>query len=65
MQMILARRGLGRLIEGLMRGEPVAWTLVGAVLLGVVLWAIFSPDEEESASSGKTGEEKANDEDAS
>ena len=31
----------GRLISALFEGDPVAWTVVGVVVGGMILWAII------------------------
>lgn len=38
---VLARRGAGRLIEGLFNGDPVAWGITGVVVVVFVGIAIF------------------------
>ncbi|MEI8383615.1 MAG: hypothetical protein WCJ09_26095 [Planctomycetota bacterium] len=38
---VLARRGAGKLIEGLFNGDPVAWGITGVVVLVFVGIAIF------------------------
>ncbi len=36
---VLARGG--RLIRDLMEGDPVAWTIVGVVVVGMIAWAVI------------------------
>ena len=38
---VLARRGLGQLIEGLSNGDPVAWGITGVVVVVLIGIAVF------------------------
>ena len=38
---VLARRGLGHLIEGLSNGDPVAWGITGVVVVVLIGIAVF------------------------
>ena len=39
--LLFARRGIGRLIEGLTNGDPIAWTVLGAVVVIGVGVAVY------------------------
>lgn len=45
----LRGRGLGRLLEGLYNGDPVAWTITGVVIaisIGIAIYKHYNGDDD-------------------